>query len=287
MRFTHYSEEYYDAVCRFLIELNRTDRTHINWNWARFEWMYFHPETDRGAFGSNGLWLEDGEVVGAAIYDMYFGEAFCGVLPGFEALYPEALAYARRNLRDGGGLAVAICGDNTHELAAARALGFTPTDGCENVMARELDNIPSSPLPGGLTLTEPDPVRDGEALQWLFWQGFDHGSDREEFLREGAETPPVRPHIDPQLGLAAADENGELASFCCLWLMPGTDYAYVEPVCTVPRHRGRGIARALLYEAMRRAREKGAKRAYVISDMDFYRRLGFEDCVRSVFLHAE
>ena len=29
-------------------------------------------------------------------------------------------------------------------------------------------------------------------------------------------------------------------------------------------------------EALRRAREKGAQRAYVISDMDFYKKLGFE-----------
>ena len=50
---------------------------------------------------------------------------------------------------------------------------------------------------------------------------------------------------------------------------------YVEPVCTVPAHRGRGLAKALLYEAMKRARALGAKKAYVISEMDFYGKLGF------------
>ena len=36
--FRTYRDEDYEAVCDFLIELNQQDRTHINWNWARFEW---------------------------------------------------------------------------------------------------------------------------------------------------------------------------------------------------------------------------------------------------------
>ena len=39
MKFKHYSNEDYEAVCKFLIELNRENQNHINWNWARFEWM--------------------------------------------------------------------------------------------------------------------------------------------------------------------------------------------------------------------------------------------------------
>ena len=37
MAFKRYAKDDYEAVCRFLIELNERDRTHINWNWARFE----------------------------------------------------------------------------------------------------------------------------------------------------------------------------------------------------------------------------------------------------------
>ena len=41
--FQHYRDEDYEAVCDFLIELNRQDKTHVNWNLARFEWMAEHP----------------------------------------------------------------------------------------------------------------------------------------------------------------------------------------------------------------------------------------------------
>lgn len=51
---------------------------------------------------------------------------------------------------------------------------------------------------------------------------------------------------------------------------------YVEPVCTIPQYRNKGIAKSVLTEAMKRAYDLGAKRAYVISDMEFYKRLGFK-----------
>ena len=47
MRFKNYSNSDYEAVCDFLIELNREDQNHVNWNWARFEWMAEHPEFDK------------------------------------------------------------------------------------------------------------------------------------------------------------------------------------------------------------------------------------------------
>lgn len=99
MKFKNYSNEDYQAVCDFLIELNREKQNHINWNWARFEWMMKHPEFDKSPVESAGLWMDGERVVGAAIYDMYSGEAFCGVLSEYETLYPEILDYAYRNLK--------------------------------------------------------------------------------------------------------------------------------------------------------------------------------------------
>ncbi|HCA04796.1 MAG TPA: GNAT family N-acetyltransferase, partial [Ruminococcaceae bacterium] len=69
--------------------------------------------------------------------------------------------------------------------------------------------------------------------------------------------------------------GGEYVSYCCLWYSDKTDYAYVEPVCTVPSCRGKGVAKAVIYEALNRAKSLGAKKAYVLSDMPFYKQLGF------------
>ena len=274
--FRGYRDKDYEAVCDFLIELNRKDRTHINWNWARFEWMMEHPEFDKSARSSIGLWWSDGKVVGAAIYDMYFGEAFCGVLPEYEALYPEILDYAYRELKDDSGLAVAINEKNEAEIRTAEQAGFERINQNETIMELSLDRGFSSKLPGGLQLREMDQIADRDALEWLFWQGFDHGDDREAFERSLDHVPHVRRHFNKALSLSAVDPSGEPVSHCSLWFHKDTDFAYVEPVCTIPGYRGKGIAAALLSEALNRAKVLGAKKAYVISDLPFYEKLGFE-----------
>ena len=68
-----------------------------------------------------------------------------------------------------------------------------------------------------------------------------------------------------------------------MWFHKDTDYAYVEPLCTVPSFRSKGIASALLMEALSRARALGAKRAFVISDLPFYKNIGFEAAQRYDF----
>ena len=283
MEFRHFSDADYEAVCDFLIELNRTDRTHINWNWARFEWMYEHPWFNKNARDAIGLWFDNDRVVGAAIYDMYFGEAFCGVLPEYEALYPKVLQYAFDALKDETGLAIAICDTNAAEIEAAQQAGFAPIEQTETIMEIDISEPRDTELPDGFSLYEPDPIEDAEALQWLFWQGFDHGEDRAEFEREEATEPQIRKHFRRELGVAAVDGTGEYAALGCLWYSEKTDYAYVEPVCTIPRHRKKGLARALVYEAMNRARALGARKAYVISDSSFYEKLGFSKFTHYTF----
>ena len=276
MEFRNYTEKDYQAVCDFLIALNRTNNDHINWNWARFEWMAEHPEFDKSAVGAIGLWCDDGDVVGAAIYDMYFGEALCAALPGYEAIYPQILAYACEHLSDDGGLGIAICDDSIGEIEAAKNAGFTPTDQTETIMCIELGKPLPAALPDDLRFTEFDPAERPYDFQWLLWQGFDHGTDKAAFERSEPIVPQLRRHLDPRLSVAVTNGAGEAVAYCCLWYSEKTDYAYVEPVCVVPSCRGKGVARAVVYEALNRAGALGAKKAYVISDMAFYSKLGFK-----------
>ena len=274
--FRGYRDEDYEAVCDFLIELNQKDRTHINWNWARFEWMMEHPEFDKSASSSIGLWWSEGKVVGAAIYDMYFGEAFCGVLPEYETLYPEILDYAYRELKDDSGLGIAVHDGNQAEIEAAKVAGFVREEQRETVMRLDLDNLILSDLPDGFSLSDLDPVQEAYDFQWLLWQGFDHGTDRVQFEREDPVIPQNRRHLNKRLSLTALAPDGGKVAYCCVWFHKDTDYAYVEPVCTIPSCRGKGIAAALLSKALDRAKTLGAKEAYVISDLPFYEKLGFE-----------
>lgn len=272
-----------EAVCDFLIALNRFDRSHINWNWARFAWMYGHPYTDRSLLGSIGLWFDGDRVVGAALFDMYFGEAFCGVLPGFEALCPDVLNYAYAAMRDDSGLAVAIEDRNAAEIEAAVRLGFSPIEQFETVQSIALDRRFPVELPEGYSIASIDPKDDIKGMEWLFWQGFDHGTDYEAFLNTPSPEATDRPHFCRELSLRASGPDGVPVAYACLWKHDRTDYAYVEPVCTIPSARRKGLARALLFEAMNRAAQLGAKTAYVISDQAFYGSIGFSPSHRFTF----
>ena len=283
MEFKHYQNDNYEAVCDFLIALNRDNQTHINWNWARFEWMMEHPEFDKSLSSSIGLWWEKDQVVGAAIYYMYFGEAFCAVLPGYESFYPAILDYAYRELQDDNGLGIAVNDSNQDEIKAVTKAGFSPAEQSETIMRIDLlDPLPVK-LPDDLRLTLPHPVDDAYEIQWLFWQGFDHGSDRAAFEQQESPTPQTRPHFNRELSVAAVNADGAFVAYCCLWYSDKTDYAYVEPVCTIPPYRGKGIAKALIYEALNRAQTLGAKEAYVISDSAFYEKLGFRKTYHYTF----
>lgn len=278
-----YSSRDYEALCRFLRELNQDSRMHINWNWARLEWMIAHPEFDADSAQCMGLWWDSGRIVAAALYDMYFGEGFCGVLPGFEALYPQVLAYGWEHLRDENGFGLAVCDSDEAAQAAVRAAGFAPAEQGETIMAISLNGPLSYDLPEGFRLENFAPAAEPERFQWILWRGFDHGMDREAFLREETIRPQLRPHLKRELSVAAVDERGETGAYCCVWYDEATDYAYVEPVCTSPDCRGKGLGRAVVYEALNRASRLGAKTAYVISDQPFYQKLGFDEAFHFTF----
>lgn len=78
--------------------------------------------------------------------------------------------------------------------------------------------------------------------------------------------------------------DGEVpASRCELYLGPGI--AQIEDVVTLPEHRSRGLARAVVLRALDAARVAGADLVFLHADeedwpKELYRRLGFEDLAR-------
>ena len=275
--FKHYEDSDYLKVIDFLIDINKDGNDYINWNWARFEWMMDHPEFNNCLKSHIGLWIDQDKVVGLAIYDMYLGEGFCGWKDEYNYLADEVLNYAYFNLKDENGLAIAI-NDNLPKLInEVTTLGFKQTSQKEIILKKSLEETLEYALHEDISICEIGQDEDNYALSWLFWQGFDHGNDIDEFNKEYIEVIPNRPHFNKSLSLVAKDKDNQMVGICCLWYLEHTDYAYLEPLCIIPSFRGKGIGKALVNEACKRVKQMGAKEVYVISDLDFYKHLGFKN----------
>ncbi|MBO4285949.1 MAG: GNAT family N-acetyltransferase, partial [Bacilli bacterium] len=180
-----------------------------------------------------------------------------------------------QNLKDDEGLKIAVPDEDEFEKKMAIDSGYQITDQTETIMSIDLDKLLVVPSKEGMTYVNLDPIEDYDELCYLFRQGFDHGDDREECKRENPEQGSNRVHYNPYLSITVKMDDKYVAHVS-LWYSEKTDYAYVEPVCVIPTYRHKGIGRAMIYEALNRARSLGAKKAYVISDMEFYEKLGFK-----------
>lgn len=265
----------YHRVYDFLIKLNKDNDDHINWNWARFEWMYEHPMFDKSLLSHIGLWIDNHEVVGCALYDMYLGEASVLVLPEYHYLYQEILDFAYKSIKDDEGLKVAVLDRDELGIKIMEECDYHKVDQTETIMQIDLNEPFKFNLPEGMSFVYLDPNDDYEELCWLFYQGFDHGNDKEECMKENSSRNGTRVHFNPYLSITMKC-NDKYIGHCSIWYSDKTDYAYVEPVCVIPEYRHRGVAKAMIYEALNRVRKLGAKKAYVISDMEFYEKLGFK-----------
>lgn len=275
IRFEKYQRSYYQQVCDFLIELYKKNNYHHNWNWARFEWMHEHSLTKKELLDYMGLWFDDDHLIGAALIDMFFGEAFVGVLPQYQYLYTEVLKYAFDNLKDDQGLGVALHDDNKLEIDEAIKQGFEKVDADETDCVIELNKEFPIFIPDGFSVETFDAQENAQDMEWLCYQGFGNGNDKEEFLKQYKKPTGMRPHFNPYLCIVVKNSQGELMATASTWYDSRTDYAYVEPVCVIPSCRKMGLGKVAVLTAINHARELGAKIAIVNSDQEYYKRLGF------------
>jgi GNAT superfamily N-acetyltransferase len=125
--------------------------------------------------------------------------------------------------------------------------------------------IPEASLPEGYVARA---VRaDDEDLAkrgWATWRAFhpDEPNDKYEgweWQRNVHKAPMYRRDLD----LVAESPSGDIAAFATVWYDDATRACTFEPVGTAPEHRRKGLAKAVIAEGMRRAKEMGALVAVV------------------------
>ena len=151
----------------------------------------------------------------------------------------------------------------------ARA-GFRQFDDPMVFMARSLDRpIPQSPLPDGYTIVS---ALERPDLPGVTGQPFSH---------EAYAAIYNAPGYRDDLGLRVCYRGREIVAGCICWYDDIDNCGEFEPVGTVEAHRGKGLALAVMAQAMENLKRIDAERVYVRTGkanrpaVSLYRKLGF------------
>jgi len=202
------------------------------------------------------------------------GEAHLQVHPDFrtQELECEMLDVAEQRLavdEEGGRWSVAVWADSQdvlrHEILEAR--GYERQGDPEHQHRLVLHGpIAEVPVAAGFTIRSLGDVDELPARSWFSWKAFNPDAPEEDYATLGWEwyleiqhCPLYRRDLD----LVVVAPNGDLASFTTVWFDDVARCAYFEPVGTYPPYQRRGLARAVMHEALHRVRRLGATVAFV------------------------
>lgn len=276
--------EDFEAVGQFLVRHYQPGNRDGNWFQPTWEYMHSHPMLDENKLDRIRIWEDDGEIAAVVNYESTLGEAFVHVASGYDALKPEMLAYAEENLagtEDDGTryLQVFVNDFDTGFEALVQEKGYVKQNWGRPVARFTIpDPFPEITLPEGFRLTSLAEEHDLYKLNRVLWRGFNHEGPAPETDEDIADRRKMEsvPNYRHELKVAVVAPDGEFVSFCGMWHETTNHIAYVEPVATDPDYRRMGLGCAAVWEGIRRCGAEGATVAYVGSDQDFYKAIGFE-----------
>ncbi len=163
------------------------------------------------------------------------------------------------------------------DLLAAQ--GFTPDTeepGLHTVF--DLQHIPDSSLPEGFTVRSLAGTHEAAQRAETHRLAFSGSRMTEErYVHFMTSAPDYRPELD----VIVVAPDGRVAAYAQGWIDPDNALGYFEPIGTHPDFRKLGLARAAIYEALRRMQAAGATEAVVCpyekhDASEVYRKLGFQ-----------
>ena len=244
---------------------------------------------DRSYTYLDRLWFDGDKTVAFVYYESPVTSIFFNVRKGYEFLADELIDYAVTNMPDFGRQQLVLFSGQEFLKEAAKKRGYRMVYEYEDRIF-DFRNSLNYELPEGYCFVEPEDT-DILKLAKLCWYGFGHG---EKGPFEGWNKPdescdwtPAKsykgcvgpflapsPHSTHEYDIIIADENGEYVCFSGMWWVPENKLAYMEPLCTAPEHRRKGLAAAALTKHYRRMKALGATHMTGGED-PFYEKIGY------------
>ncbi|TWH80389.1 GNAT family N-acetyltransferase [Sedimentibacter saalensis] len=265
------------AIYQFMIDIYEKD-------WRNgvpapfFEYALSSDWSDKTMSHRNMIWEADGDIVGFCFYESQLGKAFFSLRSGYEEIASEMIEHAAKALIDkDGNLKLIIFKGQDAVAEAAIDAGFEKTDEYVD-MIFDFNKQLDYKLPKGFSFVEPHKYDMAKALICC-WKGFDHEKEGpwDENLDCGYHLY-YSPHATPQYDVAIQNEDGDYVCWAGMWWTPQNHLAYMEPLCTVPEYRKKGLAAAALSEMYRRMKPLGATHMTGGSN-SFYSKIGYEPMI--------
>ena len=263
--------EQYQSIHQFLLEAEKLEYNE-HFHWGRFEWMHAHSYLDEEKLTSIVMFKDENNIiVGLTTYDTCYDDRVYLIHSSSDKLLLESMVDIVT--KDEGDRAILkVNAKDTVLCQVLREKGFEKKDRCACILSLDLSSSLKYDIPNAYRMSPKGFCADSWQYQLAIHKGFDNEGIPEKWDDELLKRIP---NANEDLKtFAIANKNNEYCAHCGLWYLAG-DTAYVEPVLTVPEHRRQGLAKAVVYEACARAKALGAKRAIVVSEQEFYFRIGF------------
>ncbi|MCL2064232.1 MAG: GNAT family N-acetyltransferase [Candidatus Cloacimonetes bacterium] len=241
-----------------------------------FEYAHTHPLFNHKLTHRFGIWENNNDIVGLACYEMDIGECFVSIKKGYEALLPEMIKYSEENMSFDNKISFWIIDKEIEKKELLEKMSYKRIH-AEPVTIFQYDQpFPEKRLPKGFSVITLEDENDFRKINDCLWYGFDHGPEPDPdqdidcrmLMQSG-------PNFRKDLTTIIKAPNGEYACFAGMWIDTVNNYAYLEPLATVPEYRGLGLATVAVVEGMKKTKALGAK--YCFGGVsDFYQYLGFK-----------
>lgn len=263
------------AVYQFMVEIYARDWRH-GAPAPFLEYALSSDWMDERYTHLNRLWLDGERIVGFVFYENPRTDTYFCLRPGYEKLAEEMVAYAAEHMPGAGdSQRLIFFGGQEALMDAASRQGFIQEAQWTDLLY-DLSRPLEYPLPAGFRFVPPEEAQV-EKICECCWKGFDHEEVEGPFDGDAANGYHLMqaPHATPDLNVVIENERGEYVCYAGMWWVPENRLAYMEPLCTVPEYRRRGLAAAALSEHARRMKALGAD-CMTGGDHPFYAQIGYQ-----------
>ncbi len=269
------------AVYQFMLDIY--DRDWRNGVPAPFlEYALCSDWMDKSYVHRNRIWFDDEQIVALVFYENPVTDVYFSLRPGYEFLAEEMISYAESDMpKKDGKKRLVIFGAQTALIEAAKKVGWRREFGYWEKV-RDFSEPLERSLPDGYRFAEA-PLDVAKCCECC-WKGFNHEAEEGPWDGdyEHAFQLMAAPHATDKLDVAIENEAGEYVCYAGMWWTPENKLAYMEPLCTVPEHRRKGLAAAAMSELCRRMKPLGATHMTGGGD-PFYDRVGFKPTIEWIF----